>query len=161
MNLPDIRIGAGFDAHRLAPNRALILGGVRVDYPLGLVGHSDADVLLHAVADACLGAACLGDLGAIFPSSDVQYRDADSRDLLREVCRLAQQNGWHAVNVDSTVIAEQPKLAAYLPQMRANIAADLAVDESRVSVKVTTTDQLGFCGRGEGIGAQAVVLLAK
>jgi 2-C-methyl-D-erythritol 2,4-cyclodiphosphate synthase len=155
----NLRIGNGFDVHALVPGRRLVLGGVTVPHGRGLDGHSDADVLLHAIADAILGALALGDLGAHFPDTDPRWKDADSRALLRQVAALAQGQGWRVENLDTTVIAQAPKLAPYVAQMRANIAADLECDVAQVSVKATTTERLGFAGRGEGIAALATVLL--
>jgi len=153
------RIGQGYDVHRLEPGRALWLGGVQIPFPLGLAGHSDADVLLHAVCDALLGAAAAGDLGSHFPDSDPAHRDRASREILQEVRNIVYSYGWSVANVDATVVAQEPKLASYIDKMRANIAADLQLDVSRVSVKATTTEGLGFTGRGEGIAAQAAALL--
>ena len=155
-----MRIGTGFDVHALVPGRALILGGVTIPHPRGLAGHSDADVLLHAIADALLGALALGDLGVHFPDSDARWKGADSRALLRHVASLVAGLGWDIGNVDATVIAQAPRLAPFVAAMRANIAADLGCDPARVSVKATTTERLGFTGREEGIAAEAVVLLA-
>jgi 2-C-methyl-D-erythritol 2,4-cyclodiphosphate synthase len=154
-----MRIGNGFDVHALAEGRLLILGGVTIPHPRGLAGHSDADVLLHAVCDAILGALALGDIGRHFPDTDPRWKGADSRDLLRHVFALAKGQGWVTGNLDVTVIAQAPKLAPHVPAMRANLAADLACDASQVSVKATTTEHLGFAGRGEGIAALATVLL--
>lgn len=156
-----MRIGQGFDVHALVARRPLILGGVNIPFERGLAGHSDADVLLHALCDALLGAAGLGDMGRHFPDSDPAYAGADSRVLLREVGRLIAQQGYKVVNVDSTIIAQQPKLAPHVPAMIANIAADLGVAAAQVSVKARTTEYLGFVGRGEGIAAEAIVLLDK
>ena len=153
------RIGQGYDVHRLEPGRPLWLGGVQIPFPLGLAGHSDADVLLHAVCDALLGAAAAGDLGSHFPDSDPAHRDRASREILQEVRNIVHSYGWSVANVDATVVAQEPKLASYIDEMRANIAADLQLDVSRVSVKATTTEGLGFTGRGEGIAAQAAALL--
>ena len=153
------RIGQGYDVHRLEPGRALWLGGVQIPFPLGLAGHSDADVLLHAVCDALLGAAAAGDLGSHFPDSDPAHRDRASREILQEVRNIVHSYGWSVANVDATVVAQEPKLASYIDEMRANIAGDLQLDVSRVSVKATTTEGLGFTGRGEGIAAQAAALL--
>lgn len=154
-----IRIGNGFDVHALVAGRRLVLGGVTIPYELGLDGHSDADALLHAIADAILGALALGDIGAHFPDSDARWKDADSRVLLRHVAELANAQGFAVENLDTTVIAQAPKLAPHVPQMRANIAADLGCDVKQVSIKATTTERLGFAGRGEGIAALATVLL--
>ena len=154
-----MRIGHGFDVHALVAGRPLIIGGVTIPYERGLAGHSDADVLLHAVADAILGAAGLGDIGEHFPDTDAAYRNADSRVLLRHVLALIADR-YVVVNVDATVIAQAPKLGAHKKAMAANIAADLALDPASVNVKAKTTERLGFTGRGEGIAAEAVVLLA-
>ncbi|MCK4743578.1 MAG: 2-C-methyl-D-erythritol 2,4-cyclodiphosphate synthase [Sulfuriflexus sp.] len=154
-----MRIGQGYDVHAFAEGRPLILGGVTVSYDKGLAGHSDADVLLHAICDALLGAAALGDIGDHFPDTDPAFAGADSRDLLRKVISLVAEQGLKVVNLDSTVIAQAPKLASYIDTMRENIAADLDVDLERINVKATTTEKLGFTGRGEGIAAMAVVLL--
>jgi 2-C-methyl-D-erythritol 2,4-cyclodiphosphate synthase len=155
----DVRIGNGFDVHALVEGRALVIGGVTIPHACGLQGHSDADVLLHALADAILGALALGDLGHHFPSDDPRWKDADSRQLLRRVMAQASAQGYAIANADTTVVAEAPKLAPHIAAMRANIAADLACDVARVSVKATTTERLGFTGRGEGIAALATVLL--
>ena len=155
----NIRIGNGFDVHALVAGRKLILGGVEIPFDRGLDGHSDADVLLHAVCDAILGALALGDLGAHFPDTDLRWKGADSRVLLRHVVSLAAERGWRTGNVDATLIAQAPKLAPHVPAMRANIAADLGCELAEVSVKATTTERLGFTGRGEGIAALATVLL--
>ncbi len=154
-----IRIGNGFDVHALVEGRPLIIGGVTIPFAKGLAGHSDADVLLPAIADAILGALALGDLGAHFPDTDARWRGADSRDLLRHVMALAGGQGYRIGNVDATVIAQAPKLAPHVAAMRANIAADLGCEIGQVSVKATTTERLGFTGRGEGIAALATVLL--
>jgi len=154
-----MRVGNGFDVHALVAGRALILGGVTIPHDRGLAGHSDADVLLHAIADAILGALALGDIGRHFPDTDPRWRGADSRALLRHVYALAFAAGWGIGNVDATVIAQAPKIAPHVPAMRANLASDLNCDETRVSVKATTTERLGFTGREEGIGALATVLL--
>ena len=159
MTAPQMRIGNGFDVHALVAGRRLVLGGVTIPYERGLDGHSDADVLLHAVADALLGALALGDLGAHFPDSDPRWKGADSRDLLRHVASLVADEGWAIGNVDATVIAQAPKLAPFIDAMRANIAADLRCGLERVSIKATTTERLGFTGREEGIAAEAVALL--
>jgi len=154
-----MRIGQGFDVHQLVAGRKLILGGVEIPYNKGLLGHSDADVLLHAICDALLGAAALGDIGRHFADSEAQYKDIDSRILLRETLHLVREAGWRVGNVDATLIAQAPKMAPHIPQMVANIAADLRLEKHAVNVKATTTEQLGYIGRGEGIAAQAVVLL--
>jgi len=154
-----MRIGQGYDVHAFAEGRPLILGGVTVPYERGLAGHSDADVLLHAICDALLGAAALGDIGKHFPDTDPLYSGADSRKLLRDVAGLVSQQGFKLINIDSTVIAQAPKLAGHISAMRDNIAKDLALSVNNVSVKATTTEKLGFTGRGEGIAAMAIVLL--
>jgi 2-C-methyl-D-erythritol 2,4-cyclodiphosphate synthase len=154
-----MRVGQGFDVHALVPGRPLIIGGVSIPYERGLAGHSDADVLLHAVCDALLGAAGLGDIGEHFPDTAADFRDIDSRLLLRQVYQLIARE-WTVVNVDATVIAQAPKLSPFKAQMAANIAADLQVYPRQVNVKAKTTERLGFTGRGEGIAAEAVVLLA-
>ncbi len=154
-----MRIGNGFDVHALAAGRALILGGVTIPHDRGLAGHSDADVLLHAIADAILGALALGDIGKHFPDTDSRWRGADSRMLLRHVFALAFDAGWEIGNVDATVIAQEPRIAPHVAAMRANLAGDLDCDVSQISVKATTTERLGFAGREEGIAAQACVLL--
>lgn len=159
--IPDFRIGNGFDVHRFAPDRELWLCGVKIPNDLGLLGHSDADVALHALADALLGAASLRDIGYHFPDTDPAYKGADSRRLLRRVVELIAEKGYHTGNVDITIIAQQPKLLPFIPQMIATIAADLNIDPDRVSVKATTTERLGFTGREEGIAAQAVALIFK
>ena len=156
-----MRIGHGYDVHQLVAGRDLILGGVKIPHAKGLLGHSDADVLLHAICDACLGAAGLGDLGRHFPDIDPRYKGIDSRDLLRHVEALLDERGWRVENVDSTIIAQTPKLAPHIPAMVANIAADLGISADCVNVKATTTEKLGFAGREEGIAAHAVVLLAS
>lgn len=156
-----MRIGHGYDVHQLVEGRALVIGGVTIPHPKGLLGHSDADVLIHAICDACLGAAGLGDIGRHFPDSDVKYKDIDSRILLRRVGAALTAQSWRVANVDSTVIAQAPKLAPYLAQMTDNIAADLGIRPSQVNVKATTTERLGFAGREEGIAAHAVVLLER
>lgn len=155
------RVGTGFDVHQLVAGRALIIGGVTIPYELGLLGHSDADVLLHAIADALLGAAALGDIGKHFPDSDPTYKGADSRTLLRAVVQRAREAGWQVGNIDATIIAQAPKMALHIAQMRANIASDCAVALGAISVKATTTEHLGFAGRGEGIAAQASALLTR
>jgi 2-C-methyl-D-erythritol 2,4-cyclodiphosphate synthase len=154
-----MRVGQGFDVHAFAEGRKLILGGVEIAYERGLAGHSDADVLIHALCDALLGAAALGDIGTHFPDSEPAYKGADSRVLLREVARKLAAAGWRIINVDATVIAQAPRLAPHVPAMVANLAADLGLAASAVSVKATTTERLGFTGRGEGIAAQAIALI--
>jgi 2-C-methyl-D-erythritol 2,4-cyclodiphosphate synthase len=154
-----IRIGNGFDVHALVTGRRLVLGGVTIPHDRGLDGHSDADVLIHAIIDAILGALASGDIGTHFPDSDSRWKDADSRVLLRHVAGMAGVQGFVVENLDTTVIAQAPKLAPHVAQMRANIAADLACGVAQVSVKATTTERLGFAGRGEGIAALATVLL--
>lgn len=156
-----MRIGEGYDVHRLAEGRRLIIGGVDIPWEKGLLGHSDADVLLHALMDALLGALALGDIGRHFPDSDERYRRIDSRELLRKVSHLVAENGWRLENADMTVIAQRPKLAEHIPAMCANIAEDLGVETGRISVKATTEEGLGFTGQGEGIAARAVVLLER
>lgn len=157
----NIRIGQGYDVHQLVEGRALILGGVNIPFAKGLLGHSDADALLHAITDAILGAAALGDIGKLFPDTAAENKDADSRVLLREAYRAVQVLGWSVVNVDSTVIAQQPKLRPHIDAMRANIAEDLGLDIDCVNIKGKTNEKLGYLGRMEAIEAQAVVLLAK
>jgi len=156
-----LRVGNGFDVHAFVTGRRLVLGGVTVPHERGLEGHSDADVLLHAVCDAILGALALGDIGMHFPDSDPRWKGADSRALLRHVASLASAQGWRIGNLDATVIAQAPRLAPHVPAMRANLAADLAADIGTISVKATTTERLGFAGRGEGIAALATVLLVR
>lgn len=154
-----MRIGHGYDVHRLQSGRKLIIGGVEIPYELGLLGHSDADVLLHALMDAMLGAAAMGDIGKLFPDSDEAYRGADSTVLLREVCKRVKEKGYTLSNADCTVIAQRPKLAPYIDSMRNIIAECTGVDVDRISVKATTEEKLGFTGEGLGIAAHAVVLL--
>ena len=155
-----MRIGQGFDVHAFAEGRKLIIGGVEIEHHLGLAGHSDADVLIHALCDALLGAAGLGDIGRHFPDSDPKYKGADSGELLKQVMKQVVQQHWRLENADLTVIAEAPKLAPYIDKIRNRLAALLGVQAQQVNVKATTTEKLGFTGRGEGIAAQAVVLLA-
>ena len=159
--LPDLRIGHGFDVHAFADNRKLFIGGVEIAHDRGLLGHSDADVLLHAVCDALLGAAGLGDIGRHFPDTDPAYAGIDSRTLLRNVAQQLAALGWKVGNVDATIIAQAPKMAPHIAAMTAHIAADLGVAEARVNVKATTTERLGFTGRGEGIAAEAVCVIVK
>jgi 2-C-methyl-D-erythritol 2,4-cyclodiphosphate synthase len=156
-----IRIGQGFDVHQLAEGRKCIIGGVDIPYEKGLLGHSDADVLLHAISDAILGALALGDIGKHFPDTADEYKDADSLVLLKHVWQLAKDRGYKLGNADSTIIAQRPKMAPYIPQMVAIIAEALEAEADQINVKATTTEQLGFTGRGEGIAAQSVVCLTK
>lgn len=155
----NFRIGQGYDVHQLVENRPLILGGVTIPFHKGLLGHSDADALLHALTDALLGAAALGDIGTLFPDTAAEFKDADSRVLLRAAYAAVREAGWKVVNVDSTIIAQQPKLRPHIDAMRANIAADLDLDIGAVNVKGKTNEKLGYLGRMEGIEAQAAVLL--
>jgi 2-C-methyl-D-erythritol 2,4-cyclodiphosphate synthase len=155
------RVGQGFDVHALVPGRALVIGGVAIPYERGLLGHSDADVLLHAVTDALLGAAGLGDIGRHFPDSDPRFAGADSRALLREAAARVRAAGWAVGNVDATVIAQAPRLAPHIDQMVAHLAADLGVEPGAVNVKAKTSERLGYAGRGEGIAAEAVALLVR
>jgi 2-C-methyl-D-erythritol 2,4-cyclodiphosphate synthase len=154
-----VRVGHGYDAHRFGPGRPLVLGGVTVPHPQGLVAHSDGDVVIHALCDALLGAAALGDIGRHFPDSSAELAGVDSRVLLRRVLSLLREQGLAVGNVDVTVVAQAPRLAPHIPAMRANLAGDLQVDASRVNVKATTTEGMGFTGRAEGIAAHAVALL--
>ncbi len=154
-----MRVGQGYDVHRLTEGRKLILGGVEIEYEKGLLGHSDADVLTHAVMDALLGAAAMGDIGKLFPDNDPAYEGADSLRLLEEVCARLRERGFEIENVDSTVIAQKPKLAPYIENMRRNLARAMDVDVFRVSVKATTEERLGFTGEGLGIAAQAIALI--
>ena len=156
-----MRIGHGYDVHRLVEGRDLILGGVKIPYEKGLLGHSDADVLLHAVSDALLGAAGLGDIGRHFPDTDPQYKGADSLELLRQVHRKISEKGYRVGNIDVTMIAQKPKLKDYIPQMQANIAAAVGTAPDRVNVKATTEEKLGFTGTGEGMSCHAVCLLEE
>jgi len=156
-----MRIGHGYDVHRLVEGRDLILGGVKIDYEKGLEGHSDADVLLHAVSDALLGAAGLGDIGRHFPDTDPKYKGADSRKLLETVAQKVRAAGYRVGNIDVTMIAQRPKLKAYIPQMEQNIASALGVDPGRINVKATTEEKLGFTGTGEGMACHAVCLLEE
>ena len=159
--MSELRIGQGFDVHALVAGRKLIIGGVDIPYHLGLDGHSDADVLLHAISDALLGAAALGDIGRHFPNSDEAFKNIDSRVLLRSVKQKISAAGYAVVNIDATIIAQAPRMAPHIAAITANIAADLGVPTDAVNVKATTTEKLGFTGRGEGIAAQAVCLLAR
>ena len=156
---PPFRVGQGYDLHALVPGRKLIVGGVAIPHSTGLLGHSDADVLLHAITDALLGAAALGDIGRHFPDSDPQFSGADSRALLREACRRVKEAGYAVGNVDATVIAQAPKMAPHIPGMVANIAEDLGVAPGQVNVKAKTNEKLGHLGREEGIAAEAIVLI--
>jgi len=156
-----MRIGHGYDVHRLVSGRKLILGGVDINYELGLLGHSDADVLVHAIMDAMLGALALGDIGQHFPDNDESYSGADSIELLKKVGELVKDKGYTVVNIDSTILCQRPKLKSYIPDMRKTIAAALNIDADAVSVKATTEEGLGFTGNGEGIAAHAVCLLDK
>ena len=156
-----MRIGQGYDVHRLVVGRPLILGGVSIDFEKGLDGHSDADVLLHAICDALLGAAALGDIGRHFPDSDADLAGVDSRLLLRKVAGLLAENSYNVINIDATVVAQKPKLAPYILAMRENIAVDLGLGIGQVNIKATTTEQLGFEGKGEGIASQAIALISQ
>ncbi|TYS84326.1 2-C-methyl-D-erythritol 2,4-cyclodiphosphate synthase [Rossellomorea aquimaris] len=155
------RIGQGFDVHQLVEERPLIMGGITIPYEKGLLGHSDADVLLHAVADACLGAVAAGDIGKHFPDTDPEFKDADSAKLLEHVWSLVKERGYALGNIDCTIIAQKPKMAPYIDAMRQSIATLLEADITQVNVKATTSEQLGFTGRGEGIAAQTTVLIKK
>ena len=156
-----MRIGHGYDVHKLVAGRKLILGGMEIEYEKGLLGHSDADVLLHAISDAILGAAAKGDIGKLFPDNDDRFLGANSRELLKEVVALVKKDGFIIVNIDSTVIAHSPKLSPYIEKMRENIAYCCGIDTQQVSVKATTEEHLGFTGEGLGISAHAVVLIKK
>ena len=159
--MTDLRVGHGYDVHRLVQGRALVLGGVTVPFDRGLLGHSDADVLTHAVMDALLGAAALGDIGKLFPDSDAAYAGADSIALLERVTALLREHGWQVGNVDATVVAQAPKLAPYIPDMRRRLAEAMGQDVDCVSVKATTEERLGFTGSGEGMAAHAVALIER
>lgn len=154
-----MRIGFGYDVHRLAENRELIVGGVKIPHPTGLLGHSDADVLLHAIMDALLGAAGLGDIGKHFPDTDDAYKGISSRKLLRETAKLLREHGYQIGNIDATIIAQKPKMRPYIEEMEHNIAEDLAIEKNHVNIKATTEEGLGFTGAEQGIAAQAVCLL--
>lgn len=156
-----MRIGIGFDVHRFSEERDLILGGVNIPYKRGLLGHSDADVLIHAICDALLGALALGDIGTNFPPSDLKYRNISSLKLLEEVAKKIREKGYEVSNVDSVVIAEEPKIAPFVKEMRDNISSVLIIDPNRISVKATTTEELGFTGRKEGIAVKAVAILSR
>ena len=160
MTIP-FRVGQGYDVHALTPGRPLILGGVRIPHHCGLLGHSDADVLLHAITDALLGAAGLGDIGRLFPDTDTRWEGADSRQLLRHAMSAVHAAGWQVGNVDATIIAQAPRVAPHVEAMCSNIAADLGISAASVSIKGKTSERLGFAGRGEGIAAQAVALLVR
>ncbi|CAN7601359.1 2-C-methyl-D-erythritol 2,4-cyclodiphosphate synthase [Rossellomorea sp. LjRoot5] len=155
------RIGQGFDVHQLVEERPLIMGGITIPYEKGLMGHSDADVLLHAVADACLGAIAAGDIGKHFPDTDPEFKDADSAKLLEHVWALVKKEGYELGNIDCTIIAQKPKMAPYIDEMRQSIATLLEADMAEVNVKATTSEKLGFTGRGEGIAAQTTILIKK
>lgn len=157
----NIRIGQGFDIHQLQEGRKLIIGGIQIPHTKGLLGHSDADVLLHAISDACLGAVALGDIGKHFPDTDAAYKDADSRELLKQIWQQVRQKGYTLGNLDSTIIAQQPKMAPHIEAIRESIAQILDASVTQINVKATTGERLGFVGREEGIAAQAVVLLQK
>lgn len=161
MNPFPFRVGQGFDVHALVAGRPLIIGGVTIPFDRGLLGHSDADVLLHALTDALLGAAGLGDIGRLFPDTDPQHAGADSRELLRVAFARVRAAGWQVVNIDATLICKAPKVMPHAPAMVANIAADLAMPEDAINIKGKTTEKLGFTGRGEGIAAQVVAMLAR
>jgi 2-C-methyl-D-erythritol 2,4-cyclodiphosphate synthase len=156
-----MRIGQGFDVHALIAGRRLVMGGVEIPHSKGLAGHSDADVLLHAICDALLGAAALGDIGMHFPDGDPKYAEIDSRELLRSVAKKVGLAGYRVVNVDATIIAQAPRMAPHVPRMIGNIATDLGVNPAQVSIKATTTEGLGYAGRGEGIAAQAIALIER
>lgn len=156
-----IRVGQGYDVHQLVEGRPLVLGGVTVDHNKGLAGHSDADVLVHSLCDALLGAAGKGDIGQHFPDTDSSYQNIDSRILLRKVMSLLQEDDWQLVNADLTIIAQAPKLAPHIPQMRSLLSNDMNIDETQLNIKATTTEELGYCGREEGIAALAIVLLER
>ena len=160
-NWPQFRVGCGYDVHKLAVDRKLILCGVEIPYESGLLGHSDADVALHALMDALLGAAGLGDIGRHFPDTDMKFKDADSMLLLRQVVGLLQKHGWQINNADVTIMAQRPKLAPHIEQMAANIAREMRIERSAVNVKATTTEKLGFVGRGEGMASEAVVSIIR
>mgnify|MGYP004645628397 FL=1 len=156
-----MRIGHGYDVHKLVEGRDLIVGGVKIPYEKGLLGHSDADVLLHAVSDSLLGAAAMGDIGGMFPDNDPQFLDADSLVLLRRVFERLRESGYKVINVDATIVAQRPKMKPYIPEMRMNIAAALSTSIDNISVKATTEEEMGFTGRGEGISAHCVSLIDK
>ena len=159
--MAEMRIGHGFDVHRMVLDRKLILGGIEIPYELGLLGHSDADVLAHALMDAMLGACAMGDIGHLFPDNDDRFLGADSMKLLEEVTRVTAEKGWQLGNCDVTVICQKPKLAPYIDEMRENLADVIGVEPCQISVKATTTEKLGFTGRGEGIAAEAVCIMTR
>lgn len=161
MRFPQLRVGCGYDVHKLVEERKLIICGVEVPYELGLLGHSDADVALHALMDALLGAAALGDIGKHFPDTDERFKGADSMKLTEHVAGLLAERGWQINNVDVTIIAQRPKLASFIPAMRTQVARVLGVEEEAVNVKATTTEKLGFTGRGEGIASEAVASIIR
>lgn len=154
-----MRIGHGYDVHRLCENRKLIIGGVEIEYEKGLLGHSDADVLLHAISDSLLGAAAMGDIGGMFPDTDPDFKDADSLELLKTVCGSIADKGYHAINIDATIIAQKPKMSPYIQKMRENVAGALNIDIDCINIKATTEEKLGFTGNGEGISAHCVCLI--
>jgi len=156
-----VRVGIGYDAHRLVEGRKLIIGGVHIPFEKGLLGHSDADVLVHAINDALLGAACLGDIGKHFPDTDPKYKDISSLVLMKRVAELLKNEGFGIVNIDSVIVAERPKFAPYIEKMRENIASALGIQKDKISIKATTTEGMGFEGRGEGISAKAICLIKK
>jgi 2-C-methyl-D-erythritol 2,4-cyclodiphosphate synthase len=161
IGIKNIRIGKGFDVHALVEGRPLVIGGVNIPYDKGLNGHSDADVLMHAVCDAVLGAANLGDIGVHFPPEDMQYKDQNSAQFLQGAAKLLSAAGFEIINIDSTIIAEAPKMRPYVAAMQSNIAQALSIDVGQISIKATTTEKLGFTGRGEGIAADAIVLICR
>jgi 2-C-methyl-D-erythritol 2,4-cyclodiphosphate synthase len=161
MQLPPFRIGQGYDCHALVPDRKLVIGGVTIPHKTGLLGHSDADVLLHAITDAIIGAAALGDIGRHFPDTDARFSGADSRALLREACKRVAQAGYLIGNIDATIIAQAPKMAPHIPDIVRNLAADLAISAGQVNVKAKTNEKLGYLGREEGIAAEAVALIYR
>ncbi|MBP3816321.1 MAG: 2-C-methyl-D-erythritol 2,4-cyclodiphosphate synthase [Firmicutes bacterium] len=160
-SLPNLRVGTGFDVHAFAPERDLIIGGVKIPWEMGLLGHSDADVLTHAIMDALLGAAGLPDIGSLFPDTDEKYKGANSLSLLKEVLKRLREDNWEIINVDSTLICQAPKMKPYINEMKSSLAEAMDVDSERINVKATTTEKLGFTGRGEGIAAEAMCLICK
>lgn len=159
--MTSLRVGIGYDVHRLVPGRKLIIGGIEISHKLGSLGFSDADVLIHAIADALLGAAALGDIGIHFPGNNSKNKDLPGSDLLKHVVKLLSQNNYQVVNIDSTVILQLPKIAEYIPEMRSILSEIIGIDSSRVSIKATTTDKLGFVGKEEGIAAEAIVMVSQ